>query len=66
MVHYLRRGAGGQVAGGTIPGCRSVSLFYRAWEKYRLPAAYERARLDVTGDEDLCTWCVYCLAGFGT
>jgi type VI secretion system protein ImpH len=43
---------------------RAVSLFYRAWEKYRLPQSYERARLD--GDEDLGTWGLYCLAGFGT
>jgi type VI secretion system protein ImpH len=43
---------------------RAVSLFYRAWEKYRLPQGYERARLD--GTEDLVTGGLYCLAGFGT
>jgi type VI secretion system protein ImpH len=45
---------------------RAVSFFYRAWEKYRLPVAYERARLDPAGEEDLATWCLYCLAGLGT
>ncbi|MCC6416940.1 MAG: type VI secretion system baseplate subunit TssG [Gemmataceae bacterium] len=46
---------------------RAVSLFYRAWEKYRLPFTYERARLDAAGgEEDLTAWCVYCLAGVGT
>jgi type VI secretion system protein ImpH len=45
---------------------RAASLFYRAWEKYRLPFTYERARRDGGGDEDLATWCVYCLAGLGT
>jgi type VI secretion system protein ImpH len=46
---------------------RAVSLFYRAWEKYRLPIAYERARLGrAGGGEDLASWCLYCLAGMGT
>jgi type VI secretion system protein ImpH len=46
---------------------RSISLFYRAWEKYRLPFAYERFRLEQAGEEaDLCTWCLYCLVGLGT
>jgi type VI secretion system protein ImpH len=46
---------------------RTVSLFYGAWEKYRLPFAYERSRLDGPGGEDeLCSWCLYCLAGLGT
>jgi type VI secretion system protein ImpH len=46
---------------------RLVSLFYRAWEKYRLPFAHERFRLDPGGrDVDLATWAVYCLAGVGT
>ena len=25
---------------------RTISLFYRAWEKYRLPVSYERARAE--------------------
>jgi type VI secretion system protein ImpH len=44
---------------------RAISLFYRAWVKYRLPIAYERSTL--WGEkEDLITWALYCLAGFGT
>lgn len=46
---------------------RAISLFYRAWEKYRFPFAYERSELDAPGrSEDLFTWCLYCLVGFGT
>ena len=45
---------------------RSISLFYRAWEKYRLPAAWERARLDPSSAEDLFSNCLRCLVGFGT
>jgi type VI secretion system protein ImpH len=46
---------------------RLVSLFYRAWEKYRLPIAYEKSRLEC---EDLgvdpVTASLYCLVGLGT
>ena len=46
---------------------RTLSLFYRAWEKYRLPAAFERAALDPHAEsEDLFSRCLYCLVGFGT
>jgi type VI secretion system protein ImpH len=46
---------------------RLVSLFYRAWEKYRLPFAYERAGLDPTRPgKDLCTEALYNLVGMGT
>jgi type VI secretion system protein ImpH len=45
---------------------RTVSLFYRAWEKYRLPFAYERSRQDGTETIDLCTFTLYCLVGLGT
>ncbi|MCI0459864.1 MAG: type VI secretion system baseplate subunit TssG [Gemmataceae bacterium] len=45
---------------------RTVSLFYRAWEKYRLPFTYERARLTRGGEEDLATGSLYCLVGLGT
>src|SRR5262249_10363085 len=46
---------------------RTISLFYRAWEKYRLPFAYERTQLDRgRGEVDLCSLCLYCLAGMGT
>lgn len=43
---------------------RSISLFYRAWDKYRFPPGYERAQR--TGEQDLFTFCLYSLAGFGT
>ncbi len=46
---------------------RTISLFYRAWEKYRFPFAYEReARREGPPGEDLFTRCVYSLLGFGT
>jgi type VI secretion system protein ImpH len=46
---------------------RLLSLFYRAWEKYRLPFAYERWGLD-PGDqeEDLATRGLFALVGLGT
>ncbi len=46
---------------------RLVSLFYRAWEKYRLPFAYERTVLDGRGPEtEPCTRALYSLVGLGT
>lgn len=39
---------------------RMVSLFYRAWEKYRFPVAYERSR------DDRFTGYLYHLIGLGT
>jgi type VI secretion system protein ImpH len=46
---------------------RLISLFYRAWEKYRLPITYERAALDdPAGQPDLTTNGLYCLVGMGT
>ncbi len=45
---------------------RLVSLFYRAWQKYRLPFSYERAREEAGEAEDLCTQSLYCLVGLGT
>lgn len=44
---------------------RSVSLMYRAWEKYRAPFAFERARLDTTSP-DRFTECLRSLVGIGT
>jgi len=46
---------------------RLVSLFHRAWEKYRLPFSYERSRLE-SGAEgaDPVTTTLYCLVGLGT
>jgi type VI secretion system protein ImpH len=43
---------------------RVVSLLYRAWEKYRLPIAFERAARDITTDP--ASQALYCLIGFGT
>ncbi len=45
---------------------RTISLFFRAWEKYRLPFRYERARLEGEAQTDLATFCLYCLVGLGT
>ncbi len=46
---------------------RVVSLFYRAWEKYRFAIGYERAELaDPPRVRDLFTACLYSLVGFGT
>jgi type VI secretion system protein ImpH len=44
---------------------RLVSLFYRAWEKYRFPIGYERARLRNRGDDDF-TSAILSLVGVGT
>jgi type VI secretion system protein ImpH len=46
---------------------RLISLFFRAWEKYRLPIGYERSQLDDrSGQPDLVTQSLYCLVGMGT
>ncbi|MHC4398295.1 MAG: type VI secretion system baseplate subunit TssG [Planctomycetota bacterium] len=46
---------------------RTVSLFYRAWRKYRFAVGYERAQLaGPDAEEDLLTWALYCLVGLGT
>jgi type VI secretion system protein ImpH len=44
---------------------RTVSLFYRAWEKYRFPVSFERARR-TSDNTDLFSWCLECLVGIGT
>jgi len=41
---------------------RLASLFHRAWEKYRLPATYERH----APDEDPVTACLMAIVGLGT
>jgi type VI secretion system protein ImpH len=43
---------------------RVISHFYRAWEKYRFPFAYERCCRE--NAQDLFTECLYALVGFGT
>jgi type VI secretion system protein ImpH len=40
---------------------RFISFFYRAWEKYRFPVAYERG----LGD-DAFTFCLFSIIGMGT
>lgn len=51
---------------------RMMSLFYRAWTKYRLPVAFERSRLAFNDSrqghagEDSVTTALYCLLGLGT
>jgi type VI secretion system protein ImpH len=45
---------------------RTASLFYRAWEKYRFPVAYERFRLTAAAGDDLFTACLYALTGIGS
>jgi type VI secretion system protein ImpH len=44
---------------------RLISLFYRAWEKYRFPIAYERSILRHEG-LDYFTQCLFDLIGMGT
>jgi type VI secretion system protein ImpH len=46
---------------------RLLSLFYRAWEKYRLAFAYERSQLEKGGKEpDRAMQALYSLVGLGT
>ncbi|WP_345087832.1 type VI secretion system baseplate subunit TssG [Bremerella cremea] len=47
---------------------RILSLFYRAWEKYRFPIAFERARRASRNPKqlDLFTQVLYSLVGMGT
>ena len=44
---------------------RTISLFHRAWEKYRLPILYERAK-SRPHDEDLVTWSISAVVGMAT
>lgn len=43
---------------------RTVSLFYRAWEKYRFPIGYEKSQTPGR-EEDLFTRSLYSLVGLG-
>lgn len=46
---------------------RVISLFYRAWEKYRFPIVYEQSEsAEARGRGDLFTQCLYSLLGLGT
>jgi len=46
---------------------RLISLFFRASEKYRLPAGFDRSRLDdPTGEPDMATRGFFSLVGLGT
>ncbi len=44
---------------------RVISLFYRAWEKYRFPFSHERAAREKDGDDSLFTFALYCCVGLG-
>lgn len=44
---------------------RAISLFYRAWEKYRFPFAFERTLRDGTPNSDMFTTCLFSLVGLG-
>jgi type VI secretion system protein ImpH len=43
---------------------RLISLFFRSWEKYRFPLAYERG-LPTAPEPDAFTRVLYCLVGLG-
>jgi type VI secretion system protein ImpH len=46
---------------------RMISLFFRAWEKYRFPIGYERSRQNLgPQQDDPFTHALYCLVGLGT
>jgi predicted component of type VI protein secretion system len=45
---------------------RLVSLFYRAWEKYRVAIGYERAHYRASTDSDLFLECLYAVVGLRT
>jgi len=45
---------------------RAISLYYRAWEKYRFVLDYERVQRRHASDDDLFTYCLLCLVGLGT
>lgn len=45
---------------------RLISLFYRAWRKYRFVVGYERAAETRRPDDDLFTHCLFSLVGLGT
>lgn len=45
---------------------RAISLFYRAWEKYRFPVAYERNRFLKEHDYDPFSRSLFHLVGMGT
>jgi type VI secretion system protein ImpH len=45
---------------------RIISLFYRAWEKYRFPIAYERSRLSGRRDYDPFSLALFHFVGMGT
>lgn len=45
---------------------RIISLFYRAWEKYRFPIAYERSRRAGTQEYDPLSLGLFHIVGMGT
>ncbi|MFL5342351.1 MAG: type VI secretion system baseplate subunit TssG [Gemmataceae bacterium] len=45
---------------------RLAALYYRAWEKYRLPAVFERSRRRTLAEPDPVTKSLFCVTGLGT
>ncbi|MBN8429899.1 type VI secretion system baseplate subunit TssG [Microbulbifer salipaludis] len=45
---------------------RNISLFYRAWQKYRLPVNYESAKRRKAREPDLFSQALASIAGLGT
>jgi type VI secretion system protein ImpH len=45
---------------------RTISLFYRAWEKYRFACGYERSHTEHGVPRDLFTFSLFSLVGLGT
>jgi len=44
---------------------RAISFFYRAWEKYQLPFAYERSKIDNPACSDPITTALHSIVGVG-
>lgn len=45
---------------------RLISLFFRVWQKHRLPFAYEKSFHQDRGQDDLFTFALYSIVGMGT
>lgn len=45
---------------------RAISLFQRAWEKYRFPIGIELAALEADAVADMFSRCLFCLVGLGS
>jgi type VI secretion system protein ImpH len=65
LIQRLRVGDVGMPEFFDLFNHRIISLFYRAWEKYRIYLGYERASRQ-SGQRDLFTAALLSLAGMGT